>query len=110
MKEELIKKALLTIKKECISNEDCEGCKILDILGLIACPCDSATFPEDWEIEREKDEIVICCGNCIYIRDNYGDTYCTNPNRKIHDISEFDRCGYFTEDNMSEDWEIEEHE
>lgn len=56
MKEELIKKALLTIKKECISNEDCEVCKILDILGLIACPCDSATFPEDWEIEREKDE------------------------------------------------------
>lgn len=45
-----------TSKKECMSNEDCEGCKILDILGLIACPCDSATFPEDWEIEREKDE------------------------------------------------------
>lgn len=53
---EEVKQALLTIKKECSSNEDCEGCKILDILGLIACPCDSATFPEDWEIEREKDE------------------------------------------------------
>lgn len=56
MKEELIKKALLTIKKECISNEYCEECKILDILELIDCPCYSDTLPEDWEIEREKDE------------------------------------------------------
>lgn len=51
---EEVKQALLTIKKECSSNKDCEVCKILDILGLIACPCDSATFPEDWYIEEHE--------------------------------------------------------
>lgn len=51
---EEVKQALEILKKECISNEDCEGCKILGILGLIACPCDSATFPEDWEIEEHE--------------------------------------------------------
>ena len=55
-RKESIKKALLTIKKECISNEYCKECKILDILELIDCPCYSDTLPEDWEIEGEKDE------------------------------------------------------
>lgn len=55
-KEELIKKALLTIKKECSSNKDCSKCKVLDALGLIDCPCDVDTFPEDWEIEGEIHE------------------------------------------------------
>lgn len=53
---EEIKRALLTIKKECSSNKDCSKCKVLDALGLIDCPCDVDTFPEDWEIEGEINE------------------------------------------------------
>ena len=56
-RKESIKKALLTIKKECSSNKDCSKCKVLDALVLIDCQCDvDTTFPEDWEIEGEKDE------------------------------------------------------
>ncbi|MFQ8932900.1 hypothetical protein [Intestinibacter bartlettii] len=52
-RKESIKKALLTIKKECISNEDCEGCSISKVLGY---SCQEVAIPEEWEIEREKDE------------------------------------------------------
>lgn len=53
-RKESIKKALLTIKKECSSNKDCSKCKVLDVLGLIDCPCDVDAFPEDWEIEEHE--------------------------------------------------------
>ena len=46
---------------------------------------------------KPKDEIVICCGNCIYIRENFGDTYCTNPYGKVGSITKFDNCEHFTE-------------
>ena len=52
-RKESIKKALLTIKKECSSNEDCEGCSISKVLGY---SCQEVAIPEEWEIEREKDE------------------------------------------------------
>ena len=50
---EEVKQALLTIKKECSSNEDCEGCSISKVLGY---SCQEVAIPEEWEIEREKDE------------------------------------------------------
>ena len=50
---EEVKQALLTIKKECSSNEDCEGCSISKVLGY---SCQEVAIPEEWEIERKKDE------------------------------------------------------
>lgn len=52
-RKELIKKALLTIKKECSSNEDCEGCSISKVLGY---SCQEVAIPEEWEIKGEKYE------------------------------------------------------
>ena len=49
------------------------------------------------EDRKPKDEIVICCGNCIYLRKCFGDTYCTNPDGLVGTITEFDSCEYFTE-------------
>lgn len=46
-----------------------------------------------------KDEIAICCGNCIYPRKCFGDTYCTNPDGLVGTIIEFDSCKHFTERN-----------
>lgn len=59
-RKELIKKALLTIKKECISNKDCDRCQVKKILGdcvqSFYIPTPENWIPEEWEIEREKDE------------------------------------------------------
>lgn len=49
------------------------------------------------EDKKLKDEIVICCGNCIYLRKCFGDTYCTNPDGLVGTITEFDSCEHFTE-------------
>ena len=49
------------------------------------------------EDRKPKDQIVICCGNCIYLRKCFGDTYCTNPEGLVGTITEFDSCEYFTE-------------
>lgn len=50
---EEVKQALLTIKKECSSNEDCEGCSISKVLGY---SCQEVAIPEEWEIKGEKYE------------------------------------------------------
>lgn len=49
------------------------------------------------EDKKLKDEIVICCGNCIYLRKCFGDTYCTNPDGLVGTITKFDSCEHFTE-------------
>lgn len=51
------------------------------------------------EDRKPKDEIVICCGNCIYLRKCFGDTYCTNPDGLVGTITKFDNCEHFTERN-----------
>ena len=50
---EEIKQALETIKKVCNKQDDCEGCPISKVLGY---SCQEVAIPEEWEIEREKDE------------------------------------------------------
>ena len=56
MKQE-IKKALLTIKKECESNEDCENCQVYKILGdciqSFYVPTPEYWIPEEWEIKED---------------------------------------------------------
>nr|WP_302416915.1 hypothetical protein [uncultured Romboutsia sp.] len=49
------------------------------------------------EERKPKNEIVTCCGNCIYLRKCFGDTYCTNPDGLVGTITKFDSCEYFTE-------------
>lgn len=56
MKEELIKKALLTIKKECSRYDECEDgqCIVLELLpSLDICPL-YHNSPEDWYIEEHE--------------------------------------------------------
>lgn len=53
-RKELIKKALLTIKKECSRYDECEDgqCIVLELLpSLDICPL-YHNSPEDWEIEE----------------------------------------------------------
>ena len=50
---EEVKQALLTIKKECTKQDDCEGCSISKVLGY---SCQEVAIPEEWEIKGEKHE------------------------------------------------------
>lgn len=52
-RKESIKKALLTIKKECSRYDECEDCSISKVLGY---SCQEVAIPEEWEIKGEKDE------------------------------------------------------
>lgn len=55
-RKESIKKALLTIKKECSRYDECEDgqCIILELLpSLDICPL-YYNSPEDWEIEEHE--------------------------------------------------------
>lgn len=50
---EEVKQALLTIKKECTKQDDCEGCSISKVLGY---SCQEVAIPEEWEIKGGKYE------------------------------------------------------
>jgi hypothetical protein len=55
-RKESIKKALLTIKKECSSNEDCNKCQVKKILGdcvqSFYVPTPENWIPENWTTQR----------------------------------------------------------
>ena len=44
---EEVKQALLTIKRECTKQDDCEGCPISKVLGY---SCQEVAIPEEWEV------------------------------------------------------------
>lgn len=48
---EEVRQALEILKKECSSNEDCEGCSISKVLGY---SCQEVAIPEDWYIEEHE--------------------------------------------------------
>ena len=51
-----VKQALLTIKKECSSNEDCNKCQVKKILGdcvqSFYVPTPENWIPENWTTQR----------------------------------------------------------
>ena len=60
---EEVKQALLTIKKECTKQDDCEGCSISKVLGY---SCQEVAIPEDWEIEEYEQSNSRCNNHSGY--------------------------------------------